>query len=165
MGDEVVPSEVKRQTAIVAHDGGASPGEGQRDDQVDPSQGISGAVPVDEGIDLGEVSQILVIPHRGGSGGQAVLVVSRIGPHLLELYLRVPFVSPIEAEITRSSLSPFQDTAEIHRELIVNDLFMRVRWVAEDPVNLLALLARFILDLYVIFHVVQLFMPVHASTS
>ncbi|KFO19108.1 EKC/KEOPS complex subunit Lage3 [Fukomys damarensis] len=144
---------------MAAHDGGAGGGEGQGDDQGDPSQGIFADVAAEEGIDLGEVSQIVVIPHGVGSGGPAVLVVSRMGPHQHEFYLRVPFLSSIEAEITRRSLAPLQDTAEIHRELTVNGCLMRVRWVSEDLDCLHALFSSFLEDLCAVFQIMELLRP------
>uniref|UniRef100_A0A8C0ZRG0 EKC/KEOPS complex subunit LAGE3 n=1 Tax=Castor canadensis TaxID=51338 RepID=A0A8C0ZRG0_CASCN len=45
--------------------------------------------------------------------------------------LRVPFLAPIQAEIARRSLDPYQEHPSVHRELTVNGSFLVVsRWEA-----------------------------------
>nr|XP_020140773.1 EKC/KEOPS complex subunit LAGE3-like [Microcebus murinus] len=106
---------------------------GSRDGQGDPNgQGGAGAAGGARvaGSNAGSIS---CVPARG-QGAEPVPADRRPGIQLNEFTLTVPFPSPLEAEIARRSLAPYEEPHQqaIHKEFTVNGSLLIVRWTAED---------------------------------
>ncbi|XP_005414482.1 PREDICTED: EKC/KEOPS complex subunit LAGE3-like isoform X2 [Chinchilla lanigera] len=132
--------------------GGAGGAEGNKDDQRGAS--VSGGA----GAHIRTFSQVVQIPQGPWPFGQIVLVGSTTGPQHYE-YLRVPFRSPIAAEVIRTSLATFGENLDVPRVLSVAGRILTVRWVAQDQGQLQAVFNAFLNDLSMLLRTMRRFGP------
>ncbi|XP_066105324.1 EKC/KEOPS complex subunit LAGE3 [Saccopteryx bilineata] len=99
--------------------------------------------------------------HASGRGGDTALTARRPGNRLRIFDLRVPFPSPLEADIARGSLAP---DAEPHRDavqkaLTVSGSVLAVCWRAEDSRLLRISIINFLDHLSLVMKTMQRFGP------
>lgn len=124
-------------------------GRGSQDD--DGSPGGAGAAAAGGAPRVGRTLQ------ASGPGGDA----GRPGAGLHTFSLRVPFPSPLEADIARGSLAPDAEPhrAAVRKELTVSGGVLAVRWRAEDCRLLRTSVINFLDQLSLVMRTMQRFGP------
>ncbi|XP_016055317.1 PREDICTED: EKC/KEOPS complex subunit LAGE3-like [Miniopterus natalensis] len=110
--------------------------------------GVEGGARRPRGQETGQAS---------GPGGDA----GRPGAGLHTFSLRVPFPSPLEADIARGSLAPDAEPhrAAVRKELTVSGGVLAVRWRAEDCRLLRTSVINFLDQLSLVMRTMQRFGP------
>ncbi|KAM7113957.1 EKC/KEOPS complex subunit LAGE3-like [Molossus nigricans] len=96
-----------------------------------------------------------------GPGGDAALKAGRPGNRLHRFALRVPFPSPLEADIARGSLAPDAEPRRgaVGKELSVSGSVLAVCWRAEDARLLRTSVTGFLDQLSLVVRTMQRFGP------
>ncbi|KAI5236132.1 EKC/KEOPS complex subunit LAGE3 [Manis javanica] len=96
-----------------------------------------------------------------GPGGEATAAAGRPGGRLYVFVLSVPFPSPLEAEIARTSLASDAEPHRVvlHKELTVRGSILRARWRAADPRLLRVSVVNFLDQLSLVLRTLQRFGP------
>ncbi|XP_010615588.1 EKC/KEOPS complex subunit Lage3 isoform X2 [Fukomys damarensis] len=118
--------------------------------------GGSAGVSEDVGTNATGVSPLLLV---ADGTGQITFLCTHPEMQLHEFTLRVPFASPLEAEVAKIYLALFNEHPDFYRELTINGSLLTVRWIAQDPGHLYKVFDSFLKDLSLFFHTINFLGP------
>ncbi|XP_023364241.1 EKC/KEOPS complex subunit LAGE3-like [Otolemur garnettii] len=145
--------------------GGSRSLDGQGNPNGQGGEGAVGGAQVADAND-GSVPCVLCALLPQGQGGEFVPEERRPGLQLHEFTLKVPFPSPLEAEIAQRSLAPYVEHLQaIHKEFAVDSSTLLVSWAAEDIYLLRISFTSFLDQLSLMVRAMQRFGTLSPPTS